>query len=52
MAWPWPAQVHSVDSHRLALALAARGKLAPLLREAILGELGISSGNVRLANLL
>lgn len=46
------SQVHSVDSHRLALALAARDKLAPMIREAILSEVGLSSGNVRLTNLL
>ena len=51
-AWPSCSQVHSVDSHRLALALAAREKLAPMLREAILSEVGLSSGNVRLSNLL
>jgi hypothetical protein len=45
-------QVHSLDSHRLALALAARDKLAPILREAILSEVGLSGGNVRLTNLL
>eukprot|EP00775_Hariotina_reticulata_P002502 gene2502-2806_t len=45
-------KVYSVDSHRLALNLAARGTLAPLVREVILTEMGISSGNVRLANLL
>lgn len=47
-----PLQVHSVDSHRLALALAGRNKLAPMIREAILSEVGITSGNVRLTNLL
>lgn len=45
-------QVHSVDSHRLALALAGRNQLAPMLREAILNEVELASGNVRLVNLL
>lgn len=45
-------QVFSCDSHRLALALARRGDLVPLLREAILTEQGLASGHVRLANLL
>jgi hypothetical protein len=45
-------QVYSVDSHRLALNLAAKGTLAPLVREVIMTEMGISSGNVRLVNLL
>lgn len=44
-------QVHSVDSHRLALSLAGRNKLAPMIREAILSEVGLNSGNVRLSNL-
>lgn len=45
-------QVYSVESHRLALALQRQRKLAPLIREVILGELGLASGNVRLVNLL
>jgi hypothetical protein len=45
-------QVYSVESHRLALALQRQRKLAPLVREAVLQELGLQSGNVRLANLL
>lgn len=45
-------KVYSVESHRLALALARQRKLAPLVREAVLQELGLQSGNVRLANLL
>jgi hypothetical protein len=45
-------KVYSVESHRLALALARQQKLAPLVREAIMGELGAPSGNVRYANLL
>jgi hypothetical protein len=42
----------SHDSHRLALALARGGKLAPLLREAIANEAGLPSRNVRVANML
>lgn len=45
-------QVYGVDSHRLALALARQRKLAPIIREAVLGEMGINSGNVRLVNLV
>jgi hypothetical protein len=45
-------QVYSVESHRLALALQRQRKLAPLVREAVLQELVLQSGNVRLANLL
>eukprot|EP00878_Enallax_costatus_P005986 GHUV01006278.1.p2 GENE.GHUV01006278.1~~GHUV01006278.1.p2 ORF type:complete len:465 (+),score=146.42 GHUV01006278.1:1741-3135(+) len=45
-------KVYGVDSHRLALALARQRKLAPIIREAVLAEMGISSGNVRLVNLL
>jgi hypothetical protein len=40
------------DSHRLALALARSGKLAPLLQEAISNEAGLPSRNVRMANML
>jgi hypothetical protein len=46
------AQVYSVDSHRLALALDHGGRLLPLLRAAILHEMGLPAGNVRAANLL
>ncbi|KAI8465784.1 MAG: hypothetical protein J3K34DRAFT_78350 [Monoraphidium minutum] len=42
----------SHDSHRLALALARGGKLAPLLQEAISNEAGLPSKNVRIANIL
>jgi hypothetical protein len=43
---------YQVDSHRLALVLAGRQQLMPILREAILQEMGLQSGNIRLANLL
>ncbi|GBF94601.1 hypothetical protein Rsub_06716 [Raphidocelis subcapitata] len=45
-------KAYGVDSHRLALALARGGRLAPLLREAICNEAGLPSRNVRLANML
>lgn len=45
-------RVFSVDSHRLAAALDARGQLVPLVREAVLRQLGIKSANVRISNLL
>ncbi len=45
-------QVYGVNSHRLALAMTKAGKLAPLVREAVLQEMGIQSGNIRVANLL
>ena len=41
-----------MDSHRLALSLASQDRLAPILREAILAEVGIISGNIRVANML
>ncbi len=45
-------RVFSVDSHRLAAALDARGQLVPLVREAVLRQLGIKSANVRISNML
>ncbi len=45
-------KVYSVDSHRLALLLDRRGKLQQVIRGAVLEELGVPSGQVRLANLL
>ncbi|EFJ52246.1 hypothetical protein VOLCADRAFT_116284, partial [Volvox carteri f. nagariensis] len=39
-------KVFSVDSHRLAAALDARGQLVPLVRDAIRLQLGLRSGNV------
>jgi hypothetical protein len=50
--WCW-VQVFGVESHRLALVLAARGELAKLLSRAILAEMGVaSSKNVKLVNYL
>lgn len=50
--WCW-AQVFGVESHRLALVLAARGELAKLLSRAILAEMGlVSSKNMKLVNYL
>ena len=45
-------KVFTCDSHRLAFILDQRGKLVPLLRAAILSEMGFCAGNVRLQNLL
>lgn len=45
-------RVYSVDSHRLAAALDARGELLSLVRSALLGELGLPGGAVRLVNLV
>ncbi|GLC33409.1 hypothetical protein PLESTB_000072400 [Pleodorina starrii] len=45
-------KVFSVDSHRLAAALDARGQLVPLVLDAVLHQLGLRSGNVRVANIL
>ncbi len=45
-------QVYSVDSHRLALYLDKRGKLEGIIRGAVLQEMGLPSGHVRLANLV
>lgn len=45
-------KVYGVDSHRLALALGVHKKLAPLVRETVLQEMDIQSGNVRIANLV
>ena len=45
-------KVYSCDSHRLAFILDQRGKLVPLLRAAILTEMGYRANNVRLANLV
>ncbi|GFR49026.1 hypothetical protein Agub_g11048 [Astrephomene gubernaculifera] len=45
-------RVFSVDSHRLAAALDAQGQLVPLVRDAVLRELGLRSGNVRMSNML
>lgn len=42
-----------MESHRLALVLAARGELAKLLSRAILAEMGlVSSKNMKLVNYL
>lgn len=50
--WRW-VQVFGVESHRLALVLAARGELAKLLSRAILAEMGlVSSKNMKLVNYL
>ena len=45
-------KAYGADTHRLALALARAGKLAPLLQEAVANEAGLPSRNVRLANML
>ena len=44
-------QIYSVNSHRLALALDRGEKLLPILRGAILNEMGLSANHVRIANL-
>jgi Leucine-rich repeat (LRR) protein len=43
--------LYSLDSHRLAAALDRTGKLLPLLRAAILNEMDLSGGLVRIANM-
>ncbi|GIL92310.1 hypothetical protein Vretimale_19518 [Volvox reticuliferus] len=45
-------KVFSVESHRLAAALDARGQLVSLVQDAILHQLGSQSRNVRVSNLL
>lgn len=45
-------KVYTCDSHRLAFILDQRGKLVPLLRAAILSEMGYRANNVRLGNLV
>ncbi len=45
-------KVYSVGSHRLALALARQERLLPLVREAVLQEMGINAGNLRASNIL
>jgi len=44
-------KVYGVTSHRLAISLDKSGKLLPMLRAAILHELGLSGKNVRISNL-
>lgn len=46
-------KVYSIDSHRLAYYLQTRERLAPLVREALLHEMGWGCrDNIRLSNLL
>jgi len=44
-------KIYGVDSHRLALALDRSGKLAAIVKAAILNEMGVSGNNLRIANL-
>jgi hypothetical protein len=45
-------KVWSYDSHRLALYLSKSGKLTPLVRDAVLHQRSLRSGNVRLSNMV
>ncbi len=45
-------KVFSCDSHRLAFILDGRGKLVPLLKDAVVSEMGFRTHNVRLHNLV
>lgn len=45
-------KVFPVDGHRLAAALDSCGQLVPLVRDAVLHQLGLRSTSVRVANLL
>ncbi|KAG1680551.1 hypothetical protein FOA52_014998 [Chlamydomonas sp. UWO 241] len=45
-------KVWSHDSHRLALYLSKAGKLTPLVRDAVLHQRSLRSGNVRLSNMV
>lgn len=45
-------KVYSVNTHRLAYYLDCTDKLLPLIRGALLQEMGFPSGNVRLQNLV
>ena len=44
-------RIYSVNSHRLAVTLERADKLMPLIRGAILNEMGLSGNNIRLSNL-
>ena len=45
-------KIYSIDSHRLALALDSQGRLLPLVRSTLLGQMGFKSGDVRIQNLV
>jgi len=45
-------KVYSVSTHRLAFYLDGSNKLLPLVRGALLEEMGFPSGNIRLQNLV
>ena len=45
-------KVYSVSTHRLARYLDSTEQLLPLVRGTLLQEMGFSSGNIRLHNLV
>lgn len=44
-------KLYSINSHRLAIALDRSGELLPLIRGAILNQMGLSGGRVRISNM-
>lgn len=45
-------KLYGVSTHRLAYYLASTEQLLPIVRGALLQEMGFSAGNIRLQNLV